>query len=202
MTDRFPLIVDIADGNKIKELPSGDSLNLQNSSIVNADSLQVGVVDASTITQNGENFATVAITGSFNDLSDKPIPFDKDYNSLSNLPIIPNSTRQLNDIEDIEATEGQVLVKNAITGRYEPRDISGEFDLTNYGISALDDVVLTGNLTNKYLKNTQRAWRASVITWSEIQNRPLKNSRFTNDSGYLNPTTLYRSNRRLTSEYR
>jgi len=190
MTDRFPLIVDIADGNKIKELPSGDNLNLQNSSIVNADSLQVGVVDANTITQNGNSFATVAITGSFNDLSDKPVPFDKDYNSLSNLPIIPNSTRQLNDIEDVEATEGQVLVKNSLSGRYEPRDISGEFDLTNYGISALNDVVLTGNLTNKYLKNTQGAWRASLITWGEIQNRPLKNSRFTNDSGYLNPTTL------------
>jgi len=190
MTDRFPLIVDIADGNKIKELPSGDNLNLQNSSIVNADQLQVGVVDAGTITQNGDSFADVAISGSFNDLSDQPIPFDKDYNSLSNLPTIPSSTRQLNDVYDVEATEGQVLVKNALSGRFEPRDISGEFDLTNYGISDLDDVVLTGNLTNKYLRNIQGAWRASLINWSEIQNRPLKNSRFTNDSGYLNPATL------------
>jgi len=190
MTDRFPLIVDIADGNKIKELPSGDNLNLQNSSIVNADSLQVSVLDAGIITQNGNNFADVAITGSFNDLSDQPIPFDKNYNSLTNLPAIPDSTRQLNDIEDVEATDGQVLVKNSMSGRFEPRDISGEFDLTNYGISQLNDVVFTGNITNKYLKNTQGAWRASFINWSEIQNRPLKNSRFTNDSGYLNPATL------------
>lgn len=28
MANRFPLIIDTADGNRIKELPNGDSLNL------------------------------------------------------------------------------------------------------------------------------------------------------------------------------
>ena len=29
MTNRIPLVVDIEDGNKIKELPAGDNLNLE-----------------------------------------------------------------------------------------------------------------------------------------------------------------------------
>lgn len=95
MANRFPLIIDTSDGNKIKELPSGDDLNLENSNIVNALSIQT-----QTLTVNG-----VAITsnvGSYNDLTDKPnIPsdlshltdaasllFSRDYNDLSNLPVL------------------------------------------------------------------------------------------------------------------
>ena len=95
MANRFPLIIDTTDGNKIKELPSGDDLNLENSSIVNAVS-----IETQTLTVNG-----VAITsnvGSYNDLTDKPnIPsdvshltdaanlfFSRDYNDLSNLPAL------------------------------------------------------------------------------------------------------------------
>ncbi len=33
MTNRIPLIVDTEDGNKIKELPAGDGLNLEGSAL-------------------------------------------------------------------------------------------------------------------------------------------------------------------------
>ena len=39
MADRIPLIVDTSDGNKIKELPVGDNLDLSNSSLVNVTSV-------------------------------------------------------------------------------------------------------------------------------------------------------------------
>ena len=39
MADRYPLIFDSSD-NKFKELPSGDNLNLNNSSIVNVPSIE------------------------------------------------------------------------------------------------------------------------------------------------------------------
>ena len=35
MATRYPLVIDTADSNKIKELPSGDDLNLSNNNIVN-----------------------------------------------------------------------------------------------------------------------------------------------------------------------
>lgn len=42
MANRFPLIVDIDDGNKIKEVPAGDSLDFTSVGIVNLNSLTVG----------------------------------------------------------------------------------------------------------------------------------------------------------------
>ena len=39
MANRFPLIIDTDDGNKLKELPIGDNLNLAGSGIVNAGSI-------------------------------------------------------------------------------------------------------------------------------------------------------------------
>lgn len=41
MTARFPLIIDTADGNKVKELPNGDDLNLDGSGIVNVETVAV-----------------------------------------------------------------------------------------------------------------------------------------------------------------
>ena len=40
MATRYPLVVDTTDGNKIKELPVGDNLDLTNSSLLNATSVQ------------------------------------------------------------------------------------------------------------------------------------------------------------------
>lgn len=42
MANRFPLIVDVDDGNKIKEVPAGDSLDFTSVGIVNLNSLTVG----------------------------------------------------------------------------------------------------------------------------------------------------------------
>ena len=36
MATRYPLVLDTADNNKIKELPNGDNLNLSGNNIVNA----------------------------------------------------------------------------------------------------------------------------------------------------------------------
>jgi len=90
MANRYPLIFDATDGNKIKELPSGDNLNLQNSSIVNAVDIQAsGTLSVNTLTaETITGLATVATSGNYNDLVNKPPAFDGDYDSLSNKPII------------------------------------------------------------------------------------------------------------------
>tara|TARA_B100001013_G_scaffold100087_3_gene56415 strand:- start:14053 stop:17604 length:3552 start_codon:yes stop_codon:yes gene_type:complete len=67
MADRIPLIVDTSDGNKIKELPVGDNLDLSNSSLVNVTS-----VTATSVNVGGNLF-----TGSYADLTNTPtIPTD------------------------------------------------------------------------------------------------------------------------------
>ncbi len=65
MANRFPLIVDDADGNKIKELPTGDNLNLQGNNIVNLGALSVGgnitatgTIDAAAVTVGGAPIST------------------------------------------------------------------------------------------------------------------------------------------------
>lgn len=191
MADRYPLIVDINDGNKIKELPAADNLNLQNSGLINADSIQTATLDTTEIYLNGNllDESNIAFTEDYNQLNNKP---DLSiYVKQENLPVIPTSLQDLqDDVANINPQNGQTLVFDAITGKYQPENIEDRFDITNYSIGGLQDVVLSGNLNNRYLKNINGAWQPSLITWAEIQNRPLQNSRFENDSGYLNPTTL------------
>ena len=79
MANRFPLVIDTTDGNTIKELPTGDNLNLQSSSIVNALSIDVvgsvnvgGFIDATAIRIGGETVQPNTFSGSYTDLTDKP----------------------------------------------------------------------------------------------------------------------------------
>lgn len=54
MANRFPLILDTSDTNQIKEIPQGDSLNLADVSITNAqDITSLGVISAPTIEISG-----------------------------------------------------------------------------------------------------------------------------------------------------
>ena len=72
MANRFPLIVDVDDGNKLKELPTGDNLNLDNAGIVNLSSLSVagaltgGSLSSSgilSVTTNATVGGTLSVTG-------------------------------------------------------------------------------------------------------------------------------------------
>lgn len=60
MANRFPLIVDVDDANKIKELPTGDNLDLADAGIVNLQSLTlVGALSAGSISSS----STLSVTG-------------------------------------------------------------------------------------------------------------------------------------------
>ena len=63
MANRFPLIVDTDDGNRLKEIPSGDSLDLSNVGIANLTSLSVsGSLSSSTLSTTGN----VSLGGTLN----------------------------------------------------------------------------------------------------------------------------------------
>ena len=67
MANRIPLVVDTSDGNKIKELPIGDNLDLANSSLIGVNN----------ITATSVSLGSNIFTGSYTDLSNKPtIPAD------------------------------------------------------------------------------------------------------------------------------
>ena len=91
MANRIPLVFDTV-ANKIKELPSGDNLNMSSSSINDAININAsGIVSANTVNTVNLNIAgtpigEVAKTNSYTDLSNLPTLFDGDYNSLTNKP--------------------------------------------------------------------------------------------------------------------
>jgi hypothetical protein len=193
MANRFPLVVDTTDNNKIKELPVGDNLNLAGSGIVNAGSIQTdGTLTAYNLVVNGQQLSTVAFSGDYADLNGAPTGFSGSYNDLVNKPTIPATSRNLTDVQDIEPADGNVLQWNAIAGRYEPTALNVSFDLGDYTLGDIGNVVVTGDTTNKYLKYYSGAWRAASITYGEILSTPTiptALSQLTNDVGFITSET-------------
>ena len=72
MANRFPLVLDTTDGNKIKELPDSDNLDLRTNSIVNVqDITSLGTIDATVIKVDGQKLVAQQI----DDLTDTPSTF-------------------------------------------------------------------------------------------------------------------------------
>lgn len=190
MTNRFPLVLDTTDDNKIKELPSGDNLDLQNSGIVNALTIQVNSLDTGTLTVNGTNFSSVAFSGSYDDLSDTPSQFDKDYNSLTNKPSIPSVFGDLANVAAHTPEDGQIVIWKTDENRFTFADRLSQIDLSNYELNDLGDVAFAGPVTDKFIKYYAGGWRESNIDWSDVINKPTNVSYFTNDADYITKTEL------------
>jgi hypothetical protein len=122
MANRFPLIVDTDDGNKIKELPSGDFLDMTGSGLANLTGItlsntlttanatisgslnvtgtaQFASLDASTITINGSSISSTQVQSDWNETNDDSAAF------ILNKPTIPSSVFDLNDFR-FAAQEG------------------------------------------------------------------------------------------------
>ena len=74
---------------------------------------------------NKPTLATVATTGSYNDLLNKPTLFSGNYNDLTNLPTVPASIDDLTDVDitTVAPTVGQVLKWDG--SNFIPADDSG-----------------------------------------------------------------------------
>ena len=193
MNDKFPLVFDVND-NKIKELSDGENLNLQGNSVVNAVALNsntvtTGSVDTTDLTVNGEQLATIAFTGSYYDIPDRPAVFDRNYNALFNKPSIPNVIGDLSDVESGSPPDGTFLMYKAAENRYAWTDVI-PVDLENYDLHDLNDVVAVNTSENTFLKYFSGAWRESNITWTDVKNKPTNVSYFVNDEEYISKTEL------------
>lgn len=102
MANRIPLIVDIIDDNKIKELPVGDNLDLGGAGVTNA-----GVINATDIRINNVSFNN---------------PFSGDYNDLTNKPVIPEVPSALsafaNDVGYLSAGITTDNIDEGTTNKY------------------------------------------------------------------------------------
>lgn len=190
MTDRIPLIVDTTDGNKIKELPAGDNLDLTSSAITNATSITtIGTLTAAQINVNGTNLATIATTGNYDDLDNTPVMFSGDYQDLTNKPTIPVRTFELFDVLNAPVSGGDVLQWNELNTQWEPTSLAAQVDLSEKNLNELQNVIITGDAENKFLKFYAGAWRTANVTYAEVQNTPTNLSEFVNDAGFITSET-------------
>lgn len=167
MANRFPLVFDAAVDNKIKELPSGDNLNLLGSSIVDV----VNINASGTITANALNVNTVNITGAGNlanvalsnnyyDLDNLPALFSGDYNDLTNKPsVISNDWADITNKPTIPTKTSQLLNDTGFI-------TNSNIVVTTAQVIGLSDVGASGE-------------------WNDILNRPTNVSNFINDAGYV-----------------
>jgi len=161
MANRFPLVVDTNDGNRLKEIPSGDSLDFSSVGIANLTSLSVsGELSSSTLatTGNASIGGTLNVTGASTistltattmtatsltlngNLVVPQIQSDwteTDTNSAAFILNKPN-LNQINNLDDIgdvnvaDAVLNEVLTYDGFTWQSSPA--AGGIDLTDFSV--------------------------------------------------------------------
>ena len=167
MANRFPLVFDAAGDKQIKELPTGDNLNLLGSSIVDVVNVNAsGTIVADTLTVNninasGGSIAAVAISNDYNDLDNKPILFSGDYNDLTNKPsnissdwaditnkpIIPTRLSQLVNDTDFASENDFVVNVSNIAGLADVATSASFTDLVDVPDFVTQAEIVDGTLT-------------------------------------------------------
>ncbi len=78
MANRYPLVVDTTNGNKIREIPNGDNLQLTGNSVIGvvdvtaSGTVSANEINATSIKKGGTELANVAVTGAFADITGGP----------------------------------------------------------------------------------------------------------------------------------
>jgi len=165
MANRFPLIIDKDDSNKLKELPVSDNLDLQGSGIVNAASISTSELTVGGVAYN---------------------PFSGNYNDLTNKPTIADDTDALDEgTTNLYFTSQRVsdmlLEGSGISLEYNAENgtviITSTGGGENGGASALDglsDVNLTNPSANQVLKfnGSTQQFNNAFVNWGEVQSKP------------------------------
>lgn len=176
MTNRYPLIIDTLDSNKIKELPSGDNLNLTGNSVVGVTNITASggitsdTLTANTMTLGGQTVKSVATSASYNDLVNAPSAVSDLTNDLNfvttgaNISVFTNNAGYLTTVAFADLTS-------------KPTTLAG------YGIT---DALTTGS-NNSLLVNDSGYLKASdlqngVITVDVNNTGDLVGSVFADDS--------------------
>jgi hypothetical protein len=179
MTNRYPLIIDTADGNKIKELPAGDNLNLLNNSILGVqDITALGTIDAAIIRVAGQRI----LAQTFTDLSDTP----NNYTSAASSFVKVNSAGTALEFADL-ADLGDITVGNVTveSGNIVPAvDNTRQLGTTAKKFTQIHAVDVYSNLRGR---DGSLVFDASNnrIPYAAIFGAPTALSELTNDMGFV-----------------
>jgi len=178
MANRFPLVIDTTDGNKLKELPAGDNLDLRESSIVRVQDVDaLGTINAADITVNGNRL----VAQTFINLTDTPV----DYTNSADKFVKVNAAgdgiefRPFSDIGNIEVEEIEIGT------RIVPAT-AGNVDI---GTGSLYFNRVTANefMGDIITSDESRVFNAATgkITYAALEGQPTALSEFENDVGYM-----------------
>lgn len=183
MANRFPLILDTTDGNKIKELPADDNLNLRENSIVNVQNITaLGTIDAVDIRVGGNRLVAQA----FADLTDTPNSYIGSQNYFVKVKADGTGLeyRPLSDLGNIEIDS--ITVDTSI--------VPSVNNVGNIGTEAarFNEIVATTLKGNLVSYNEEIVFNATtgLISYAALQGAPAFLSEFTDDVGYLRTTDL------------
>jgi hypothetical protein len=183
MANRFPLVLDTTDGNKIKELPATDNLNLRESSIVNVQNIDaLGTINAPNITVNGQKL----VAQNFADLTDTPNSFvgSENYFIKVNETGTGIEFRPLGDIGNIDVsqiTTTQNIIP-AVDGTGNVGTNAAKFNQVVANELVGDLVAFDGTLV--FDASTAK------VSYAALQGAPRFLSEFTDDIGYLRQADL------------
>ena len=183
MANRFPLVLDTTDNNKIKEIQTGDNLYLADNSITGVQNITaLGTIDAADIKVNGNRLVAQA----FNDLIDTPSTFVGSPNYF--VKVKSDGTgleyRPLADLGNIEIDT--ITVDTSI--------VPSVNNVGNVGTEALkfNEIVATTLKGNLVSYNEEIVFDATTgkVSYAALQGAPTFLSEFTDDVGYLQTSDL------------
>lgn len=177
MANRYPLILDTSDGNKIKELPAGDNLFLRNNNILDVLNIEaLGVINAADVRVNGAKVVPQALL----DLTDTPSTYSGQANKLLKVSS-DETTLDFVSISDIgNITAGDI----ELTGDLFPEtNATGNLGTSTNKFANVRATDLHGNLR---ANDGTLIFDAALkqIPYSVITGGPTSLSEFLNDTNY------------------
>ena len=171
MANRFPIILDTNDNNRLKELPNGDSLDIANGGIRNATFIETAqlILAGTTLTP---------FSGSYTDLTNKPaIPTD--ISSLTDSQNLLTGT-SFATITDKPTTLSGYGITDGFDGKYTSLTLLPEFKpvattgtftsltgrpTTVFGYGITDALTGTSNLADLANVNNATPTDGQLLSW-------------------------------------
>lgn len=181
MADRFPLVLDTSDNNKLKELPVGDNLNLRDANIVNVQNINaLGVIDSPDIRVNGQRIVAQDLL----DLVDVPDAY------VANTYVKVNATGDGIVFEafgqEAEFSVNDLIVQGwlypSTDGTQNLGKASAKFNNTYSNAFVGNLLAQNGDLIVDAVSGT--------IAYSKLTGAPTSLSEFTNDVGFITTADL------------
>jgi len=183
MANRFPLVLDTTDNNKIKEIQTGDNLNLTGNSITGVQNITaIGTIDAADIRVSGNRI----VAQTFADLTDTPSTFIGSPNYFVKVKADGTGLeyRPLSDLGNIEIDT--ITVDTSI--------VPTTNNVGNVGTvaSKFNEVVATTLKGNLRSFDGTLVFNADTakISYAALEGVPTFLSEFTDDVGYLQTADL------------